>query len=269
MPLKTPNGTRSWARMLPFSSTGGASVAWLKRHSGSSHQHGGGRIEGCKRTRNSRASEHTRQQKESIVKNELTQATWCLRCYPRPPHIRYQHVLSCPNANQIMQRPGRLTFPAASPANSAMSWGRRPKSKKPMVHQERHTHTSPSSMLATTRSGPPLPFPTRNRTDAELAQWYHRDQIFNKYVHGAQNKPIHAVLVQVAPTGRCVDLQTTDKEGRQRTALCWSWSRSHDGQEAQEVAGCFGGPDKIGAGRPGHHGDPHHSEPPGGNSTTL
>lgn len=46
------------------------------------------------------------------------------------------------------------------------------------------------------RSSRPLPFPIQNQTDAEFAQWYHRDPIFNEHDYSAQNKSIHAVLVQ-------------------------------------------------------------------------
>lgn len=110
---------------------------------------------------------------------------------------------------------------------------------------------------------PAAPFSFQNQTDAELAQWYHRDPILSEHDHSAQNKSIYAVLVQCGsyppePPPPSTP-KTLDNRPRPTMALGWSWSLPGRFEEVQEVARWVGAPEKTRAGHPGHHGTPHPS----------
>lgn len=176
--------------------------------------------------------------------------------------------LHVPTPTKSWTGSARLTSRAATPANSASVDEERLQEQEPAAHSERH---STSTLYARNmRSSRPLPFPIQNQTDAEFAQWYHRDPIFNEHDYSAQNKSIHAVLVQRGslpntppPPPPPPRVAKTSPDARHRAppnmALGWSWSRPGSVAEVQEASRCFGAPEKTRVGRPDHHGNPHRS----------
>lgn len=253
LPENTPTRARSRARILPK----GRQVVfpWLSWRLRVSFQHGVGSIGEFTRALGTPGHLNTGQQEELILKNERTQATWCLRCYHGRRTNGYQHVPSRPNANQMMERLGPANLSSRNSCKlcdvlvkrDPMSRNQRPTRKGIYVHPLCSQHALK----------PAAPFCTQTQTDAELAQWYHRDPIFNEHDNSTQNKSICAVLVQCGPPPPNRP-QTLDNEPRPTMALGWSWSRPGRYEEVQEAARCCRAPEKTRAGRPGHHGNPHH-----------